>query len=130
MNARQVRARRRRERQKQKKKSFRSNKSILQNSDLSKSPESPQSPPSLLNKRVKFDHFTFDSTGGVIPLPLTGTIIKISLDHEDINILTILLDPRHLKSCNKRTESLLGSDGGAGLIEAPASSLLNFEIIN
>lgn len=137
MNAKQLRAKRRRERQKRNKKlKFRDvGKISSDNKNYNPNVQSP-SPLSLLNKRVTFDHLTFDTTGFIL-IPLTGTIIKLS-NLSNISspncsdpLLTILIDSHHnhqqQRHNNKRTESLLGAEDG--VIEATASSLLNFKLI-
>lgn len=121
MNAKQLRAKSRRERQKQNKKlKFKKvdNKDNINDSDSLKC----QSPLSLLNKRVTFDHLTFDPTGFIIT-PLSGTITKISPAG---HILTILIDSHQQRHRNKRIESLLGSE--VDVIEATAASLPNFKL--
>lgn len=124
MNAKQLRAKRRRERQKQNKKLkvFKESSSDNENSNHA------QSPPSMLNKRVTFYHLTFDPTGFILT-PLTGTITKLSSPDCSDPLLTILIDSHHQQQrhSNKRTESLLGAEDG--VIEATASSLLNFKLI-
>ena len=130
MNARQLRAKRRRHRQKQKKLSTRQDictaaaavaATVAATTQTQLSPPPPQS---LLNKRVTFDYFTFDSTG-VILITLTGTIIKIDTSSSE-ELLTILLDHNEQQTSNKRTLSLFGAE--SNLIEATASSLLNFKL--
>lgn len=118
MNARQLRAQRRRQRQKQKK------QQLNFNSDATETQKDTQPDTFLLNKRVTFDQLAFDSSG-VALIPLTGTVIKLHVVPSSEDLLTIRIDA--LPPSTRCSESLLATQGD--LIEAPASSLLNFRLL-